>query len=385
MYKSTSNMSHSFFGNFVYDRVVPSNHPLRLLKSVASFEELDEELAHLYKNQKGGQKAFKPSLIVRILILQHLYNLSDDKIMNLVRFALPAKLYVGLAVDQDVPHATTLTYFRNRLGDEYVKTIFQKTVRLAVNSGLELGEVLLIDATHSNAKIRREVNESVKTTDTHKDPDARGGCKGNTNNPSNQSLKYTRDKKGTRKKPFYGYKHHWIIENNHNIITAVETTPGNKHDSIGFVPLLEKTEEVIGLHQFDIIGADKAYDDKNLHFHELLTENNIASAISLRKTRLQTRNKETKLLDYSNWPDSEAVNPYYEMYLSSEHQKGQEERYKVEQSFAEGKRWHGLGKSRYLGLAKNRIQSYLTATALNLKHIIKGLTPQPIHLYKTLY
>ena len=43
---------------------------------------------------------------------------------------------------------------------------------------------------------------------------------------------------------------------------------------------------------------------------------------------------------------------------------------RVEHKFAEGKRWHGLGVARSWGLAKVRVQVFLTALALNLKRLV---------------
>ena len=44
-------------------------------------------------------------------------------------------------------------------------------------------------------------------------------------------------------------------------------------------------------------------------------------------------------------------------------------RLRVEHKFAEGKKYHGLGVARYWGLAKVRVQVYMTALALNLKRL----------------
>ena len=45
----------------------------------------------------------------------------------------------------------------------------------------------------------------------------------------------------------------------------------------------------------------------------------------------------------------------------------------MEQKFGEAKLFHGLGRYRYLGLARYQLQAYLTALALNVKRLIKLL------------
>ncbi len=64
---------------------------------------------------------------------------------------------------------------------------------------------------------------------------------------------------------------------------------------------------------------------------------------------------------------------WIELKADPDYRRGLKERYKVERKFGEGKRWHGLGRCHYLGLAKFAIQGYLTAMALNLKRMIKLL------------
>lgn len=55
---------------------------------------------------------------------------------------------------------------------------------------------------------------------------------------------------------------------------------------------------------------------------------------------------------------------------SPAYQQGLAERYKIERKFGEGKRWHHLGRCRYLGLLRYGIQAFLTAIVLNLKRIV---------------
>ena len=56
-----------------------------------------------------------------------------------------------------------------------------------------------------------------------------------------------------------------------------------------------------------------------------------------------------------------------------DYRAGLRERYKIEQKFGEAKLWHGLRRCRYLGLARYRLQAYLTALVLNLKRLVKLL------------
>ena len=51
--------------------------------------------------------------------------------------------------------------------------------------------------------------------------------------------------------------------------------------------------------------------------------------------------------------------------------KMRNERYKIEAKNSEVKEAHGLKRSKYMGLAKTRIQSYISCIVVNIKRIIK--------------
>jgi len=350
MFKDNSSFRGSFFGNYVYNSIIPKSHPLSKLRQIASFNELDDELAHLYS--KNGQRAHSPSMMMRISILQYLYNLSDTRIMEFVKYNLAAKYYVGLSVDQDVPDASDLTYFRQRLGPDYAQQIFQRTLHIAASHGLNIGEIALIDSTHTNAKIRALTQRNPATTDDHNDHDADFGKK-------------------NKDHLFHGYKNHIAVESNNNLITAVTTTPGNIHDTQEFIPLMEQLEETAPPK---IVSADKAYDSQENHDH--LEQQDIFSAIIMKGNRFQTKAGELK---YERHPSLE--NSHLRRYLDYRYDQGRNERYRVEQVFAEAKRYHGLSRSRYLGLENNLLQTFLTATVINLKHIVRAIYPE-LHFYK---
>ena len=69
----------------------------------------------------------------------------------------------------------------------------------------------------------------------------------------------------------------------------------------------------------------------------------------------------TELYPEGLWADIKA---------SEDYQMGLRERYKIEQKNGEGKRWHGLDRCRYVGLAKYAVQSLMTAMTMNLKRMV---------------
>jgi len=333
MYKSTS-FGTSFLGSYLFKQLVPENHPLKILSEIASFTNLDEKLKHLYSEK--GQKAYPPSMMVRISILKDLYSISDEKVIQMVKENIPARMYAGISLEQKVPDPSDLTYFRRRLGEDNFQKIFNETIAIAKRNNLKLGDILLIDSTHSEAKIRQEKQGRIR--ETHDDPDASFAHKSPT-------------------RTFFGYKHHTAQENSHNLIISVQTTTGKIHDNRKLRDLMEETLEKIPAPR--AVCADKAYDSQESHHY--LEKQGIFSAIHLKDTRFQTKEGEFKILG-DDW--------YLRKYLDPRYKEVRRERYKVEQSYAEMKRYHGLGRSKYLGLEKNQIQAYLAASVYNLKHIL---------------
>src|SRR3989337_2093996 len=94
--------------------------------------------------------------------------------------------------------------------------------------------------------------------------------------------------------------------------------------------------------------------EENGDNHEMLFCRGKSSALCLNAYR-------TKLYPEGLWADLKA---------SEDYKAGLKERYKIEQKNAEAKVRHGLRRCRYLGLGKDRVQSLMTAMAINLKRMV---------------
>lgn len=106
----------SFFGDYVYDQVIPADHFLRKLNEVIEWKRYTRKLIRLYKGEGlVGRPPFEPAMVLKMELLAYLYNLSERQVENHLNENLPAKYFVGLAVDEKAPHHSTLTVFRQRL------------------------------------------------------------------------------------------------------------------------------------------------------------------------------------------------------------------------------------------------------------------------------
>jgi IS5 family transposase len=227
---------------------------------------------------------------------------------------------VGLAINESPPDATSLTRFRERLGVKRFASLFNQIVSLAREEELISDRLSIVDSTHVKAKV--DTFKMQSKPDQVKDKDARYGYK-------------------THNKPFFGYKSHTGIDADSELITKMETTPGNVHDGDMFRKVVDDKSQMV--------TADKAYYSKKNH--RLLKKNKKKSAIIIKKNRKSKRLKKNQ--------------------MKAEVQAAQQERPKIERKFAELKRFHGLAVARYWGLAKMSIQNLMTAITCNLKRMVK--------------
>ena len=68
----------SIFGNYLYDRMVPPDHFLRLLNEIIEWEHFPQHLIELY--QGGGEYGcppFSPAQLLKMCLLPYFYDLSE--------------------------------------------------------------------------------------------------------------------------------------------------------------------------------------------------------------------------------------------------------------------------------------------------------------------
>jgi hypothetical protein len=100
----------------------------------------DEDFAECYSGRMG-RPSIPPSLLARVMLLQHRTGASDEQAMECVAWDLRWKVALGLAVDHQGWHPTSLTKYRARL-------LLHGKERLALENTLRLAEELgMLDGT----------------------------------------------------------------------------------------------------------------------------------------------------------------------------------------------------------------------------------------------
>lgn len=352
----------SFFGDFLYDTIVPENHFLRFAKERIDWDRFTGKLLRHYKGDaKLGRAPYNPSVLLRMLFLSYLYNISERQIEEQVSLNMAMKYFVGLGADEKAPDHSTLTYFKDRLlksGASSLEEIFKELLMQAKRSGVEFGEVQVLDAVHTHADINIDRdNGRKKKGKASVDGDAKWGVK---------HMRKVKDDKGRvhkQKDCFLGYKTHTSLNEKTGIVTSLAVSSGNEYDG-KYLPSLvkkDKNKRLVSKKKLkekelkQIYAADKGYD--NGDNHTFLEEEKLGNAIRIKETRLNKKDKNKE--------------PWQKLVESGDYKKGLEVRYKIERKFGEAKIHHGFSRARYRSLKKYRLQAAFTFMALNLKEIIK--------------
>ena len=67
------------------------------------------------RKSNAGRKRIDPLILFKMLVLQQIFNLSDEEVEFQVNDRRSFEEFVGLGVMNDIPDATTVAFFRERL------------------------------------------------------------------------------------------------------------------------------------------------------------------------------------------------------------------------------------------------------------------------------
>jgi IS5 family transposase len=342
---------------------VPRDHFLVKLNQVIDWDAFTEILLPAYKGlAEAGRPPYPPVVILKMLVITYLYRFSERQVEEAANLNLAIKEFVGLAVDELAPDHSTLSEFNKRLreagGWAQLAAIGDSVLRQAKAAGIQLGKIQVVDSVHTVADVDNDADRQRQAQgQPPRDKQAQLVKKG-------QRRKTGPDGRVTKQNLQYlGYKSHVSVNAETGLITTVEPTGGSAADNEQFPKLLAHDQQ-IGVAA-EIYAGDKAYDDTDQHYR--LWQQGKHSALRLNDYRTAAR---------SHRPPVGNANREYWLKVqdSPEYKAGLAERYKIERKFGEAKRWHGLGRCRYLGLLRYGIQAHLTVLVLNLKRIVALLT-----------
>lgn len=131
---ATQSVQVGMFDAAVLSRPLPEGSFYALLAEHGDRIVRDEDFAECY-SARMGRPSIPPSLLAKVMLLQHRAGVSDEQAMEAVAWDLRWKVALGLPVDHQGWHPTSLTKFRARL-------LLHKKEGLALENTLRLAEEL---------------------------------------------------------------------------------------------------------------------------------------------------------------------------------------------------------------------------------------------------
>lgn len=133
------------FDSYYYDEMVPADHELMLINQHVSFSFVYAEVQDCYSGI--GRPPVDPALMLRFCFLKDYANLSDAELEQQCRYNLLYRSFLNLKGNERPPDSTSLTVFRQRLGEERMKACLDRVVQGATEAGLVQGKRVHMDST----------------------------------------------------------------------------------------------------------------------------------------------------------------------------------------------------------------------------------------------
>lgn len=247
------------------EKISKIGDPLEMLNKVINWEMfrdiLKKAVVRKENTRKGGRPSYDVVMMFKILVLQRLYNLSDDQTEYQINDRRSFMRFLGLELCDPVPDAKTIWKFRNDLAQtNAMEESFCLFDRMLESEGLITHKGTIIDATFVDVprqRNSRDENEKIKNGETPEEWEK----------PENAAKMAQKDKDARWAKKnnetHFGYKDHVKCDAESKLITNYGITDAAVHDSQRCIDLLEETDEVL--------YADSAYAGESIE--ENLSEN----------------------------------------------------------------------------------------------------------------
>lgn len=297
---------------------------LRTMDLIVPWQELCTVVEPYYPKGEGGRPPIGLERMLRMLFVQHWFNLADEACEDALYDSASLRAFVGIDLGRErVPDGTTLLKFRRLLEKHKLgEALFAKVGAVLQSRGLKVGSGTIVDATIIGAP------SSTKNAEGKRDPEMHQTRKG--------------------KMWHFGMKLHIGVDSHTGLAHSAVVTAANVHDKHPLPDLLHGEELRV--------WGDCAYASQ-----QELIASKAPAALDLTNQRVRKVN---------GVPDEK------------QRRKNREKskvRARVEHVFAIIKRQWGFSKVRYRGLQKNATRAF-TALALANIYMSRGLLLAQVRL-----
>jgi transposase, IS5 family len=292
------------------------NQRLDRIDALIDWERIEALVCSLHAAGEG-RKAYPPLAMVKALLLQQWYGLSDPRLEEALSDTLSFRRFVGLGMQDGTPDHSTVSRFRKTLSDAGLDALlFDEIARQLEARGLVLKRGTLLDATIVEAQAGKPSMQAGRGAKSTVDPDADWTRKGG--------------------KSYFGYKAHIAVDEGSGLIRRALLTPARTNES--------EIADALVIGDERAVYADKAYENK------------------LRRQALKQRGIKDRIMHRSH--KNQLRLPYWQRcrnVLIAPIRAG------VERVFGTLKRCYGYTRVRYFSLRANLTQLRLLALAYNIR------------------
>jgi transposase, IS5 family len=292
------------------------NRQLAKIAALVDWAAFERLLGDIYA-APVGRPSYGPLVLLRCLLLQQWYRLSDAGLEEALADRLSFRRFVGLALADPVPDHSTLSRFRSALTRRgLAETLLAELNRQLDARGLMVKTGTLIDASLVAADCRRPRKGEPKERRSDRD------------------ASWT----AMKDEPLFGYKMHLAVDQGSGLVRRAILTPAHVSDKSPFLALVQGDEQAV--------YADRGYD--GWWYRQELAARGIADGI-------MAGDYWRRRLDATDHARNRALAAL---------------RRPIERTFGVLKRWYGYRRVRYRSLVRNALQLQLLAVALNLRRAL---------------
>ena len=315
-------MGHRGLAESLLPEELGQNHRLERISQIVEWERFDGLVADVY-SAREGRPSYPPLMMVKVLLLEQWYNLSDPQMEEALGDRISFRRFVGLGLQDETPDHSTISRFRTALEERGLsERLFGELERQLQKRGLVLKSGTLMDATLVEAQVKKPPMS------------AGGGAK----SPTDPDADWSGGRVGRRS--HFGYKVHVGVDAGSGLVRRAKLTTARVYESA-------VADELVSCDEGEVYG-DRAYESKRRR--EWLRSQGIGDMIMHRSHKHQKELPEWQKLH------NELIRP---------------RRALVEKVFGTLKRSYGYGRVRYRGLGRNALEMWFKLMAYNLRKAAK--------------
>jgi len=269
--------------------------------------------------KQKGRKAFDTKVMIKIILLQQWYGLSDAEMEESIYDRNSFQEFLEINANDEIPDETTICRFRKKMIEKKRdKELFKEVDKQLTEDGIKIRKGKIVDATFLETP--------------------KGKKKKDGNNTRDKEASFTKKNNRT----YHGYKGHISTDTKGEYIQKTHVSTAKDHDSVHETKVLDGDE--------DAVFGDSAYANKD------------------KKKRYRKEGKFYGIVEraYKNKPLANKQ--------KKKNKKISSVRCRGEHPFAEIK-CRMKYKARYIGERKNEWQFKMVALAYNLKRWIGKYNP----------